>query len=204
MSPRPPFRTVPASAGRPAPVDAPSSAPAPAPLPVLQGEFRVSDQAGQMFTTILGSCVATCISDPVRGIGGMNHFLLPGDDRSDRASLRYGVNAMELMINALLKQGARRERLEAKLFGGARMLQGLHNIGRSNADFALWFLEAEKIRCVGQSLGGERARKLRYWPHSGQVQQQFVEAAKELLPTLAQVAPPRDPAASERGGVTLF
>lgn len=169
---------------------------------VLQGEFRVATQPDRVFTTILGSCVATCICDPVSGIGGMNHFLLPGQGQRDQASLRYGVNAMELMINALLKKGARRDRLEAKLFGGARMLEGLSNIGASNAEFALWFLQVEGIRCVGRSLGGEQARKLRYWPHNGQAQQQFVKATNETLAAAPRATAPRREAA--RSDVTLF
>lgn len=170
--------------------------------PVLQGEFRVAAKPDTVFTTVLGSCVATCICDPVSGIGGMNHFLLPGQGQRDQASLRYGVNAMELMINALLKKGAHRDRLEAKLFGGARMLEGLSNIGASNAEFALWFLQVEGIRCVGKSLGGEQARKVRYWPHSGQAQQQFVNAARDPLVAAPPERAPRR--ASRPDDVTLF
>lgn len=169
-------------------------------VPVLQGEFHVSADADVVFTTVLGSCVATCLYDPGRGIGGMNHFLLAGDDRSDRASLRYGINAMELLVNELLKSGARRARLEAKVFGGGQMLRGGQNIGEGNARFALWFLQSEGIPCVGQSLGGTRARKLRFWPRNGQAQQQFVAAPAEGMPA----APPAPVAAPAPGGVTLF
>ncbi|WP_238381014.1 chemotaxis protein CheD [Alkalilacustris brevis] len=170
-------------------------------VPVLQGEFRVSAGADVVFTTVLGSCIATCLYDRERGVGGMNHFLLAGDERSDRASLRYGINAMELLVNELLKKGARRDRLEAKLFGGGQMLGGGHGIGAGNARFALWFLENEGIRCVGQSLGGTRPRKLRFWPRNGQAQQQFVAETAAALPA---ATPAPELPVSAPGGITLF
>lgn len=167
---------------------------------VLQGEFRVSDAPDTILTTVLGSCIAACLCDPVRGVGGMNHFLLAGDERSDPASVRYGINLMELLINELLKNGARRDRLEAKVFGGGRMLQAGQNIGESNARFALWFLNNEGIRCVSQSVGGTKARKLRFRPSNGQVQQQLVEAAAAPPVRVA----PKPVAQPDAGGMTLF
>jgi chemotaxis protein CheD len=85
---------------------------------VLQGEFRIGTAPEDVLTTVLGSCVATCLHDPVAGLGGLNHFLLPegGDGRA--GSQKFGLNLMELLINALLKAGARRERLVAKLLHG--------------------------------------------------------------------------------------
>ena len=107
---------------------------------IVQGEYKVSDDPDVVLTTLLGSCVAACIRDPVKGIGGMNHFLLPGGDvGSSRDSERIGVHLMELLLNGLMRQGAQRERLEAKLFGGARMMQGLSDIGAKNAAFAKTF-----------------------------------------------------------------
>ena len=76
---------------------------------VIQGEFHVSDHPDVMLTTILGSCVAACVRDPLSGVGGMNHFLLPGEEGGE--GLRYGVQSMELLVNALLRRGARRDRL---------------------------------------------------------------------------------------------
>lgn len=146
-------------------------------LHVVQGEQRVSDDPDTMLTTILGSCVAACIRDPVAGIGGMNHFLLPGSpsDSVDTQAHRYGVHAMELLVNALLARGARRERLEAKLFGGARMFEGLTDIGSHNARFAERFLADEGIRYLGGSLLGEHGRKIQYWPVSGRAMQSLME-----------------------------
>jgi chemotaxis protein CheD len=140
-------------------------------LHVVQGEFVVSDEADVTLTTVLGSCVAACMRDPLAGVGGMNHFLLPGTlgDQSD--DLERGVHAMELLINALLRAGAKRDRLEAKLFGGARMMKNLSDIGAKNAAFATSFLRQEGITCHGDSLGGEQARRIRYAPVSGRAQQ---------------------------------
>ena len=105
---------------------------------VVQGEYSVSADPNVVFTTILGSCVAACIRDPVAGVGGMNHFLLPGNENGARSTEaeRYGVHLMELLVNGLMKKGARRDRLEAKLFGGAKMMERLSDIGKLNASFA--------------------------------------------------------------------
>jgi chemotaxis receptor (MCP) glutamine deamidase CheD len=112
-------------------------------------------------STVLGSCIAACIRDPERGLGGMNHFLLPdGDGNGDsEEAKRYGVNAMEILINSLLRAGARRDRLEAKLFGGASMFDRLRNIGAENAAFAKRFLQAEGIAVIGGDTGGTSARR---------------------------------------------
>ena len=121
---------------------------------VVQGEHYVTQDPDVMLTTILGSCVAACLRDRVSGIGGMNHFLLPGGEkRSGDDGMRYGVHAMELLVNNLLKLGARRDRLEAKLFGGARMLQGLTDVGELNASFAEDFLRRKESRYQAAACG---------------------------------------------------
>ncbi|TKT75513.1 chemotaxis protein CheD [Aquamicrobium sp. LC103] len=144
---------------------------------VVQGEQFVTDDPGIVLSTLLGSCVSACMRDPVAAVGGMNHFLLPGGVASaaDGVAQRHAVHAMELLVNELLKRGARRERLEAKLFGGARLIDGLTDIGSKNADFAERFLAAEGIRLVGGSLRGEQGRKLQYWPVSGRARQSLME-----------------------------
>ena len=87
-----------------------------------------------VLSTILGSCIAACMRDPVAGVGGINHFLLPGQSNgSGGEATRYGVHLMELLINGLLKKGARRERLEAKIIGGAKTISGFSNVGEKNA-----------------------------------------------------------------------
>lgn len=138
---------------------------------IVQGEQSVSDDPHVVLTTLLGSCVAACIRDPVAGVGGINHFLLPGDREQGSDSLRYGVHAMELLLNALLRQGARRDRLEAKLFGGANLMCGLTDVGALNAAFAADFLKREDIRHVGGSLGGVSGRRIQFWPVSGRARQ---------------------------------
>jgi chemotaxis protein CheD len=143
---------------------------------VLQGEFHVSDDEGAVLTTILGSCVAACIRDPVAKIGGMNHFLLPGSLEASRRleAESYGVHLMELLVNGLLRRGASRHRLEAKLFGGAQTMRGFSNVGSRNAAFAEHFLQNESIRVIDSSLGGELGRKLEYWPVSGRARQCYL------------------------------
>ena len=143
---------------------------------VIQGEFCVSDDPSVVMTTLLGSCIAACMHDPVSGIGGMNHFLLPSDESNDDRTKgdRYVVHLMELLVNGLMKRGARKDRLQAKLFGGAVVVQGLSDIGARNASFAERFLEAESIPIVAASLGGKRGRRLQFWPSNGRVRQSFM------------------------------
>lgn len=163
---------------------------------ISQGEYAVSGVPEFIISTILGSCVATCLWDEVAGVGGMNHILVAQTNVGGVASDFVGVNAMELLINALVREGAVRSRLRAKVFGGARMVHGLSDIGRANGDFALHFLEREEIPCLGQSLGGTSARHIRFYPAAGRVMQKTVAAVPEAEKTVA--VPPR------RNGVELF
>jgi len=138
---------------------------------ITQGESHVTDNPKEVLTTILGSCIAACVRDPVAGVGGMNHFLLPESDSGDSTDLRYGVNAMEILINGLLKLGADRRRLEAKLFGGANVLSGLSDVGHRNAAFAEQFLKDEGIRYVGGDIRGDHPRRIQFWPVTGRARQ---------------------------------
>jgi chemotaxis protein CheD len=150
---------------------------------VIQGQHAVSSDPSTMFTTVLGSCVAACLHDPERGVGGMNHFLLADDAdgaRVGEAAMRYGAYAMEVLINDLMKRGARRERLEAKLFGGAKMIESLQDVGAANAAFARRFLEDEDIPLIAASLGGQRARRVEFWPTTGRARQRQVSQAEPL------------------------
>lgn len=141
---------------------------------LLPGEYYVTDK-DLLLVTVLGSCVAACIRDSYSGIGGMNHFMLPdggGDAGSPlNASARYGTYAMEILINQLLKLGARRGNLEAKVFGGGNVLDGLTvaNVGQRNADFVLKFLHTEKIKVVAQDLVDIFPRKVYFFPKSSKV-----------------------------------
>jgi chemotaxis protein CheD len=141
---------------------------------ILPGEYYVTKR-DMVLVTVLGSCVAACIRDRVSGIGGMNHFMLPDSTRDSSdptaVSARYGTYAMEMMINQLLKIGARRENLEAKIFGGGSVLQGFAtlNVGARNAAFARDYLQTEGIAIVGQDLLDDYARKVYFFPYSGRV-----------------------------------
>ncbi len=172
-------------------------------LHVVQGEYAVVIEPGVVLTTILGSCVATCLWDPVAGVGGMNHFLLPGDEHSSD-SMKYGVNAMELLVNGLLQQGAIRSRMQGKLFGGAHVIQNLSDIGAKNAEFALKFLKLENIPCVGQSLGGDRARRVRFWPQNGRAAQMLLEASSPEALGAERTRPVAPQAPSAAGSIELF
>ena len=139
---------------------------------VIQGDHHVSDVAGVVMTTVLGSCVAACLYDPDRHLGGMNHFLLP--DSPGQRDIRHASAAMEQLVNAMLKRGASRSQLVAKLFGGARMQAGLPDIGSRNAEAARQFLKNEGIRLQSHSLGGTMARRVRFWPETGRAQQMLL------------------------------
>lgn len=141
---------------------------------ILPGEYYYT-QKDMMIVTVLGSCVSACIRDRVSGIGGMNHFMLPegGNDADSPVSLsmRYGTNAMEILINDLLKAGARRENLEAKVFGGGNVLKGyaVINVGQRNAAFVRHYLKAENIRIVAEDLNDFHPRKVYFFPRTGRV-----------------------------------
>lgn len=167
---------------------------------VIQGEFHVASGEDVVLTTILGSCVAACIRDPALGIGGMNHFLLPGEAGDE--GMRYGVQSMELLLNALLRKGARRERLEVKLFGGAHLFDGLSDVGGQNSAFAERFVKAEGLQHVGGSLRGDRARRIQYWPSSGRARQILLAPTESTV----FVAERRAPVAKveDAGALELF
>ncbi len=147
---------------------------------IIQGEYHVTGDPDVMLTTLLGSCVAACLRDPYAGLGGMNHFLLPGRETRARhlEAESYGVHLMELLVNGLLREGASRDRLEAKLFGGGRTMEGLADIGARNAEFAERFLANEGIACVGGSLRGDQGRRIQFWPVSGRARQVYLSADK--------------------------
>ncbi|MBL8505134.1 MAG: chemoreceptor glutamine deamidase CheD [Methylobacillus glycogenes] len=142
---------------------------------ILPGEYYTTDK-DIVIVTVLGSCVSACIRDRVSGIGGMNHFMLPEGNSADAnspvsESARYGTYAMEVLINQLLKGGARRENLEAKIFGGGNVLSGFTsiNVGEKNANFVRKYLKNENIRVVGEDLNDVYPRKVYFFPRTGRV-----------------------------------
>jgi len=140
---------------------------------ILPGEYFVTGQ-NMLIVTVLGSCVSVCLRDPVAGVSGMNHFLLPsdnggGDLLSDSA--RYGVFAMDILINHMLKLGASRQRLEAKVFGGGNVLKGFTaiNVGERNVEFVLDYLATEHIPVLARDLLDYYPRKVYFFADTGQV-----------------------------------
>ena len=140
---------------------------------VFPGEFYVSRQADEVLVTVLGSCVSACIRDPQRGIGGMNHFMLPHDSTGrwgdDQKSTRFGNFAMEQLINELIKAGCVRERMEIKLFGGGNVTDSTNAVGTDNAEFVLKYLKDEGLRHAVADLGGTQPRRIHYYPVTGRV-----------------------------------
>lgn len=141
---------------------------------LLPGEYYVTQQE-MVLVTVLGSCVAACIRDRQAGVGGMNHFMLPdsGSQRSTPTSesARYGAFAMEVLVNELLKLGARRGNLEAKVFGGGAVMSGLTqaNVGERNAAFVVDYLRTEQIPLAARDLLDIYPRKVYFFPRTGRV-----------------------------------
>ncbi len=141
---------------------------------ILPGEYFATRKS-PVIVTVLGSCVAACLRDPVAKVSGMNHFLLPTDTNVSvqgiADSARYGNFAMEKLINEMLKLGAQRERLQAKVFGGGNVLKGLtiNNIGERNAEFILDYLAIENIPLLNSDLLDQYPRKVYFFPETGKV-----------------------------------
>lgn len=141
---------------------------------ILPGQYYAGSGEA-VITTVLGSCVSTCLWDPLERIGGMNHFMLPrdmaGPSPSWTASARFGLYAMEVLINDMIRMGAARHRLVAKVFGGARLLAGVGamDVGAKNCAFVLEFLQTEGIGILGKDLQGVCPRKVYFFPDSGKV-----------------------------------
>lgn len=157
---------------------------------VLPGEFYVSMQ-DEIVSTVLGSCIAACIFDARRGIGGMNHFMLPvavgaaagSDDWSPvvgRAA-RYGNDAMEQLVNAILKVGGRREDLEVKVFGGGRVLAQMTDVGRRNIEFVRRYIETEQLRLTASDLGDVYPRQVQFFPATGRARVRQLKRSQDAV-----------------------
>lgn len=168
---------------------------------VLQGQVRVSKLPGVEYTTVLGSCVSTCLYDPAAATGGMNHFLLahpPEGPQHGTFDEHYGVYLMELLINEMLQSGATKSGMRAHLYGGANMYSGMLHIGTRNAHFARAFLEREGIQLVHADLGGTSARRLEFRPAVGRVRCRSVANSMAPAPLANTCVPPAS------GEVELF
>lgn len=142
---------------------------------LLPGEYFVTLHDEAIYTT-LGSCISACIRDRVSGIGGMNHFMLPVSANSgswkasdNSASTRYGNYAMEHLINDILKNGGKRQNLEAKIFGGGRIIANMTDVGLRNISFARDYLETEGLKVASEDVGEEFPRLVVYFPATGKV-----------------------------------
>ena len=140
---------------------------------IYPGGYYVTSHPGEVLMTLLGSCVAACVRDPVVGVGGMNHFMLPDSETGVwagvSASARYGNFAMEIVINEILSRGGRRDRLEIKLFGGGDVLATGTRVGSRNVAFVRDYLRNEQLTAVASDLGGDTGRRIHYFPDTGKV-----------------------------------
>jgi len=156
---------------------------------VLPGEYYVSNE-NLVIMTVLGSCIAACLWDSRMRVGGMNHFMLPDGDSID-VSGRYGSYAMELLINEMLKQGARRETMQAKIFGGAQVMHSFTtmNVGERNTQFVVNYLHTERIPVVSEDVLDIYPRKVCFFPVTG----------KAMVKRLAHAHPEELVAQEKRG-----
>ena len=169
-------------------------------VPVVLGHHRVSSRADDMLVTTLGSCVAACLHDPVARVGGMNHFLLPGAPAEGGIGVatRYGGVAMVRLIDDLLAYGARKERLEVKLFGAARVIDSSLDVGAANVAFVLDFVRRERLILTGRDLGGATGRRVHFFPATGkavrrllhpEIERETVSRELDWLSTLNGTSP---------------
>jgi chemotaxis protein CheD len=173
---------------------------------VLPGEFFVYDEDILVMTT-LGSCIAACIWDRDKRIGGMNHFLLPDTGGGGGDSGRYGSYAMDLLIGELIKRGATRGGMEAKIFGGGAVISGMNtiNVGERNTAFVLDYLRTERISVVSKDVLDVYPRKVCFLPHSGKAMvKRLASANTDALAAQERAAARVVPAASAGGSIDLF
>jgi len=137
---------------------------------ILPGGFYISEE-DIVISTILGSCISVCIFDSDAGFGGMNHFMLPGcseQDNTDRP-FRYGLFAMEQLVNELMKHGCKHERMQMKVTGGGEMISGMSQIGLQNINFIKDYIEKEGFTVEAIDVGGDQARRVVYFPSTGRM-----------------------------------
>jgi chemotaxis protein CheD len=170
---------------------------------VLPGEYFV-DTEDVLIQTTLGSCIAACLWDRAANVGGLNHFMLP---EGNGESGRYGLFAMELLINEMLKKGANKTRMEAKVFGGGAVISGMSslNVGERNTNFVLDFLKTERIPVVSKDVMDVFPRKVCYLPRSGKAMVKRLAAASDAILQQDRSAVQKVvPVASSGGSIDLF
>ena len=161
---------------------------------VIQGEYAVATKASVQMTTVLGSCIAACVFDTKARIGGMNHFLLPGSVSGNSNNVKYGAYLMELLLNDLLKSGADRRFMRAKLYGGSKMNASIGNVGERNILFVQDYLRNESIPIEAEDLGGTQSRRITFQPTTGQVMLKVTKENVDLdtRPSARARKPPSD------------
>ena len=173
---------------------------------VLPGEYFVTNE-NVMLITVLGSCISACLWDGRAGVGGMNHFMLPVGDSTDLSG-RYGSYAMELLINEMMKLGARREFMQAKIFGGAQVIHGFTNmnVGERNTEFVREYLRTERIPVVSEDVLDIHPRKVVFFAPSGKAMvKRLAHTHQEALVAQDARANAASVARATRGGsVDLF
>jgi len=157
-------------------------------ITLLPGEFATSTD--EILSTVLGTCISVVLYSKSKKIGGMNHFMLPKnksieEDGVQKIAGKYGVNAMELLINAMMKHGVRKSDLVAKVFGGGSMFAGKEgssrkHVGLLNIDFAIYYLEEERIPIISEDTGGVGGRKILFFPETGNVLLSKIKQAGEV------------------------
>ncbi|MBV1872696.1 MAG: chemoreceptor glutamine deamidase CheD [Gammaproteobacteria bacterium] len=179
---------------------------------IQPGEVYVT-VSGELISTVLGSCISVCMYDPAAGVAGMNHFMLPRD-KTDKNTIdkcsnpaRYGNWAMEFLINEMLKAGAKKDRLETKIFGGGKVLADMEfmDIGQRNIDFVFSYLVQEGLHIGPKDVGGEYPRKVLFFGDTGQVKVKKIKERKDQNISGRE----RDyakviTAAPKQGDITLF
>lgn len=149
---------------------------------LYSGDCYVSSVQDEMLVTILGSCIAACVRDPVARVAGMNHFLLPGDPSSSTQSdgARYGAFAMEQLFNKLMAAGGRKDRFEIKLFGGGNVIESSALIGTRNIAFVKDFLKREGLSIAAHDLGGDQPRRIHYFSADGRVMMRKLQRKEDM------------------------
>jgi len=152
---------------------------------LMTGDCYVTAEPREMLVTILGSCVSVCMRDPVAGIGGMNHILLPGSKESGKHhdpgfSNRFGAYAMEDLINKILKLGGKKDRLEVKVFGGGNVIKNSAMIGTKNINFVMDFLKNEGLAVSSKDVGGTAPRRIHYFPDTGKTMMRVLKRKDDL------------------------
>lgn len=177
--------------------------------PIIVGEIKACSTPSRI-TTMVGSCIAVCLYDSSARIGGMNHFMLPDGNNDDLVCASYGVHAMELLINEIMRLGGDRRRLQAKVFGGGNVIRGMGrslDIGGRNAEFAQKFLQTDEIPIVSQDTGADHGRQIHFLTHTGQAFVRPVRKTEELEQISTPARTRREPSkaiAGQFGSIELF